>query len=171
MNQEALGSICVFIFGLKPFQVLSVELLSVLHRLMVTREAACVQRAVLELLRQIVTAAQEHVREKRHSAEGATLGQHLHPGFALLFLTTIVPQWTTVQPRRRRCQSLVRARRPAVWFQVVRWCLERWNSASVCWSANFHNSAPNWPEVVQMAQGSVGKYVCVCVCLWLVNMV
>ncbi|XP_011618311.2 LOW QUALITY PROTEIN: HEAT repeat-containing protein 5A [Takifugu rubripes] len=50
-------------------QVLSVELLSVLHRLMVTREAACVQRAVLELLRQIVTAAQEHIREKRHSAE------------------------------------------------------------------------------------------------------
>lgn len=46
------------------------ELLSVLHRLMVTREAAPVQLAVLDLLRQIVTAAQEHVREKRHSAEG-----------------------------------------------------------------------------------------------------
>ncbi|CAN9501938.1 unnamed protein product [Ophioblennius macclurei] len=50
-------------------QALSVELLSVLHRLMVTRESACVQLAVLDLLRQIVTAAQELVREKRHSAE------------------------------------------------------------------------------------------------------
>ncbi|XP_074517821.1 HEAT repeat-containing protein 5A [Sebastes fasciatus] len=50
-------------------QALSVELLSVLHRLMVTRESASVQLAVLELLRQIVTAAQELVREKRHSAE------------------------------------------------------------------------------------------------------
>uniref|UniRef100_A0A673BSA6 HEAT repeat-containing protein 5A n=1 Tax=Sphaeramia orbicularis TaxID=375764 RepID=A0A673BSA6_9TELE len=50
-------------------QALSVELLGVLHRLMVTREAESVQLAVLDLLRQIVTAAQEHVREKRHSAE------------------------------------------------------------------------------------------------------
>nr|XP_020510294.1 HEAT repeat-containing protein 5A isoform X2 [Labrus bergylta] len=50
-------------------QALSVELLSVLHRLMVTRESVYVQLAVLDLLRQIVTAAQEHVREKRHSAE------------------------------------------------------------------------------------------------------
>ncbi|XP_047467316.1 HEAT repeat-containing protein 5A [Mugil cephalus] len=50
-------------------QALSVELLSVLHRLMVTRESAPVQLAVLDLLRQIVAAAQEHVREKRHSAE------------------------------------------------------------------------------------------------------
>uniref|UniRef100_A0A667Y5F9 HEAT repeat-containing protein 5A n=1 Tax=Myripristis murdjan TaxID=586833 RepID=A0A667Y5F9_9TELE len=50
-------------------QALSVELLSVLHRLMVTREAAAVQLAVLDLVRQIVTAAQEHVKEKRHSAE------------------------------------------------------------------------------------------------------
>uniref|UniRef100_A0A3B4UBB4 HEAT repeat-containing protein 5A n=1 Tax=Seriola dumerili TaxID=41447 RepID=A0A3B4UBB4_SERDU len=50
-------------------QALSVELLSVLHRLMVTRESASVQLAVLDLLRQIVAAAQEHVREKRHSAE------------------------------------------------------------------------------------------------------
>ncbi|TKS86123.1 HEAT repeat-containing protein 5A [Collichthys lucidus] len=48
---------------------LSVELLRVLHRLMVTRESVSVQLAVLDLLRQIVTAAQEHVREKRHSAE------------------------------------------------------------------------------------------------------
>uniref|UniRef100_A0A3Q1B3Z7 HEAT repeat-containing protein 5A n=1 Tax=Amphiprion ocellaris TaxID=80972 RepID=A0A3Q1B3Z7_AMPOC len=52
-------------------QALSVELLSVLHRLMVTRESASVQLAVLDLLQQIVTAAQEHVREKRHSAEAA----------------------------------------------------------------------------------------------------
>lgn len=37
---------------------------------MVTREAVSVQLPVLDLLRQIVTAAQEHVREKRHSAEG-----------------------------------------------------------------------------------------------------
>lgn len=51
-------------------QTLSVELLSVLHRLMVTRESACVQLAVLELLQKIMTAAQEHVREKRYSAEG-----------------------------------------------------------------------------------------------------
>ncbi|XP_035850336.1 HEAT repeat-containing protein 5A isoform X2 [Sander lucioperca] len=50
-------------------QALSVELLSVLHRLMVTRESVSVQLAVLDLLRQIVTATQEHVREKRHSAE------------------------------------------------------------------------------------------------------
>lgn len=50
-------------------QALSVELLSVLHRLMVTRESQCVQLAVLNLLQQIVSAAQEHVREKRHSAE------------------------------------------------------------------------------------------------------
>ncbi|XP_070776216.1 HEAT repeat-containing protein 5A [Enoplosus armatus] len=50
-------------------QALSVELLSVLHRLMVTRESVSVQLAVLDLLRQIVTAAQELVREKRHSAE------------------------------------------------------------------------------------------------------
>nr|XP_046269809.1 HEAT repeat-containing protein 5A isoform X2 [Scatophagus argus] len=50
-------------------QALSVELLSVLHRLMVTRESASVQLAVLDLLRQVVSAAQEHIREKRHSAE------------------------------------------------------------------------------------------------------
>lgn len=148
------------------------ELLSVLHRLMVTREAACIQRGVLELLRQIVAAAQEHIREKRHSAEGADAhhNQHLRSGFAVLVVTTIVPQWTTVQPRRRRCQSLARDRKLAVWFQVVRWCLERWNSASVCWSGNFHNSALNWPEAAQMAQGSVGKRARV-VCGWLIRCV
>ncbi|XP_054653379.1 HEAT repeat-containing protein 5A isoform X2 [Dunckerocampus dactyliophorus] len=50
-------------------QVLSVELLSVLHRLMVTREAASIQVSMLDLLSQIVTSTQEHIREKRHSAE------------------------------------------------------------------------------------------------------
>lgn len=148
------------IHSLKPFQVLSVELLSVLHRLMVTREAACIQRAVLELLRQIVTAAQEHIREKRHSAEGAAARHGF--SFIVLLLTILAPQWTTVQPRRRRCQSLARDRKLAVWFQVARWCLERWNSASVCWSGNFHNSALNWQEVARVAQVSVGKDVNVC---------
>lgn len=57
---------CLSVF----LQALSVELLSVLHRLMVTRESECIQLVVLDLLQQIVTAAQEHVREKRHSAEG-----------------------------------------------------------------------------------------------------
>uniref|UniRef100_A0AAX7VRD1 HEAT repeat-containing protein 5A n=1 Tax=Astatotilapia calliptera TaxID=8154 RepID=A0AAX7VRD1_ASTCA len=47
----------------------SVELLSVLHRLMVTRESVSVQLAVLDLLQRIVAAAHEHIREKRHSAE------------------------------------------------------------------------------------------------------
>lgn len=46
------------------------ELLSVLHRLIVTRESPSIQLAVLELVGQIVCAAQEHVKEKRHSAEG-----------------------------------------------------------------------------------------------------
>lgn len=46
------------------------ELLSVLHRLMVTRESVSVQLAVLDLLQRIVAAAHEHIREKRHSAEG-----------------------------------------------------------------------------------------------------
>ncbi|XP_065144355.2 HEAT repeat-containing protein 5A isoform X1 [Paramisgurnus dabryanus] len=50
-------------------QALSVELLSVLHRLIVTRESPSIQLAVLELVRQIVCAAQEHVKERRHSAE------------------------------------------------------------------------------------------------------
>ncbi|KAL4613050.1 HEAT repeat-containing protein 5A [Arapaima gigas] len=50
-------------------QALSVELLSVLHRLIVTRESPSIQLAVLELVHQVVCAAQEHVKEKRHSAE------------------------------------------------------------------------------------------------------
>uniref|UniRef100_A0A673MUQ2 HEAT repeat-containing protein 5A n=1 Tax=Sinocyclocheilus rhinocerous TaxID=307959 RepID=A0A673MUQ2_9TELE len=41
-------------------QALSVELLSILHRLIVTRESPSIQLAVLELVRQIVCAAQEH---------------------------------------------------------------------------------------------------------------
>ncbi|XP_066550138.1 HEAT repeat-containing protein 5A isoform X2 [Amia ocellicauda] len=50
-------------------QALSVELLSVLHRLVLTRESPPVQLAVLEVVQQVVCAAQEHVREKRRSAE------------------------------------------------------------------------------------------------------
>uniref|UniRef100_A0A4W4DTG3 HEAT repeat-containing protein 5A n=1 Tax=Electrophorus electricus TaxID=8005 RepID=A0A4W4DTG3_ELEEL len=51
-------------------QALSVELLSVLHRLIVTRESPGIQQDVLELVRRVVYAAQEHIKEKRHSAEG-----------------------------------------------------------------------------------------------------
>uniref|UniRef100_A0AAY4A7U5 HEAT repeat-containing protein 5A n=1 Tax=Denticeps clupeoides TaxID=299321 RepID=A0AAY4A7U5_9TELE len=50
-------------------QALGVELLTVLRRLMVTRESVSVQLAVLQLVRQVVCAALEHVKEKRHSAE------------------------------------------------------------------------------------------------------
>uniref|UniRef100_A0A4W4DTP3 HEAT repeat-containing protein 5A n=1 Tax=Electrophorus electricus TaxID=8005 RepID=A0A4W4DTP3_ELEEL len=50
-------------------QALSVELLSVLHRLIVTRESPGIQQDVLELVRRVVYAAQEHIKEKRHSAE------------------------------------------------------------------------------------------------------
>ncbi|XP_058254714.1 HEAT repeat-containing protein 5A isoform X3 [Hemibagrus wyckioides] len=50
-------------------QALSVELLNVLHRLIVTRESPQIQLAVLELVRQVVFVTQEHVKEKRHSAE------------------------------------------------------------------------------------------------------
>uniref|UniRef100_A0A8C2ZDS5 HEAT repeat containing 5A n=1 Tax=Cyclopterus lumpus TaxID=8103 RepID=A0A8C2ZDS5_CYCLU len=50
-------------------QVLSVELLSVLHRLLVTRESSCVHLAVFDLLRRIITSSQELVRERRYSAE------------------------------------------------------------------------------------------------------
>ncbi|XP_017331866.1 HEAT repeat-containing protein 5A isoform X5 [Ictalurus punctatus] len=50
-------------------QALSVELLSVLHRMIVTRESPKIQLAVLELVQQVVCATQEHVKEKRHSAE------------------------------------------------------------------------------------------------------
>ncbi|XP_077675129.1 HEAT repeat-containing protein 5A isoform X3 [Eretmochelys imbricata] len=50
-------------------QELGVELLNVLHRLIVTRESPDIQLATLEVVRQILFAAQEHVREKRRSAE------------------------------------------------------------------------------------------------------
>uniref|UniRef100_A0A6Q2Y0Y9 HEAT repeat-containing protein 5A n=1 Tax=Esox lucius TaxID=8010 RepID=A0A6Q2Y0Y9_ESOLU len=74
-------------------QVLSVELLSVLHRLLVTREAMAVQLAVLEVVRQVVSAAQEHVREKRHTEEKETVPEFgegrdtggLVPGRSLVF--------------------------------------------------------------------------------------
>uniref|UniRef100_A0A8C9TEW1 HEAT repeat-containing protein 5A n=1 Tax=Scleropages formosus TaxID=113540 RepID=A0A8C9TEW1_SCLFO len=72
-------------------QALSVELLSVLHRLIVTRESASIQLAVLELVHQVVCAAQEHVKEKRHSketlpefGEGRDTGG-LVPGKSLVF--------------------------------------------------------------------------------------
>uniref|UniRef100_A0A452GSW0 HEAT repeat-containing protein 5A n=1 Tax=Gopherus agassizii TaxID=38772 RepID=A0A452GSW0_9SAUR len=50
-------------------QELGVELLNVLHRLILTRESLDIQLATLEVVRQILFAAQEHVREKRRSAE------------------------------------------------------------------------------------------------------
>uniref|UniRef100_A0A8C5QNR6 HEAT repeat-containing protein 5A n=1 Tax=Leptobrachium leishanense TaxID=445787 RepID=A0A8C5QNR6_9ANUR len=48
---------------------LAIELISVLHRLLVTRESPEVQILVLEVGKQIVSAAQEHVLERRRSAE------------------------------------------------------------------------------------------------------
>ncbi|XP_043929761.1 HEAT repeat-containing protein 5A isoform X2 [Protopterus annectens] len=48
---------------------LSVELLNVLHRLILTRESPAIQLAVLDVVKQILYAAQEHVKEKRRSAE------------------------------------------------------------------------------------------------------
>ncbi|XP_071602286.1 HEAT repeat-containing protein 5A isoform X4 [Heliangelus exortis] len=50
-------------------QELSVELLNVLHRLILTRESPDIQLAALEVVRLILFAAQEHVKEKRRSAE------------------------------------------------------------------------------------------------------
>ncbi|KAJ6667356.1 hypothetical protein lerEdw1_017334 [Lerista edwardsae] len=50
-------------------QELSVELLNVFHRLILTRESPEIQYAALEVVRQILFAAQEHVKEKRRSAE------------------------------------------------------------------------------------------------------
>ncbi|NXO43796.1 HTR5A protein, partial [Locustella ochotensis] len=50
-------------------QELSVELLNVLHRLILTRESPDIQLAALEVVRLILCAAQEHVKEKRRSAE------------------------------------------------------------------------------------------------------
>uniref|UniRef100_A0A8B9Q371 HEAT repeat-containing protein 5A n=1 Tax=Apteryx owenii TaxID=8824 RepID=A0A8B9Q371_APTOW len=48
---------------------LGVELLNVLHRLILTRESPDIQLAALEVVRLILFAAQEHVKEKRRSAE------------------------------------------------------------------------------------------------------
>ncbi|XP_074852994.1 HEAT repeat-containing protein 5A isoform X3 [Carettochelys insculpta] len=50
-------------------QELGVELLNILHRLILTRESPDIQLATLEVVRRILFAAQEHVREKRRSAE------------------------------------------------------------------------------------------------------
>ncbi|KAM5235697.1 HEAT repeat-containing protein 5A [Ctenodactylus gundi] len=50
-------------------QDLGIELLNVLHRVIVTRESPSIQLASLEVVRQIICAAQEHVKEKRRSAE------------------------------------------------------------------------------------------------------
>ncbi|XP_075387336.1 HEAT repeat-containing protein 5A isoform X2 [Tenrec ecaudatus] len=50
-------------------QDLGTELLNVLHRVILTRESPSVQLASLEVVRQIICAAQEHVKEKRRSAE------------------------------------------------------------------------------------------------------
>ncbi|XP_042320721.1 HEAT repeat-containing protein 5A isoform X3 [Sceloporus undulatus] len=50
-------------------QELSVELLNVLHRLILTRESPDIQLAALGVVHQILFAAQEHVKEKRRSAE------------------------------------------------------------------------------------------------------
>ncbi|XP_067318972.1 HEAT repeat-containing protein 5A [Anolis sagrei] len=50
-------------------QELSVELLNVLHRLILTRESPDIQLAALEVVQHILFAAQEHVKEKRRSAE------------------------------------------------------------------------------------------------------
>uniref|UniRef100_A0A673MN99 HEAT repeat-containing protein 5A n=1 Tax=Sinocyclocheilus rhinocerous TaxID=307959 RepID=A0A673MN99_9TELE len=92
-------------------QALSVELLSILHRLIVTRESPSIQLAVLELVRQIVCAAQEHVKEKRHSketvpefGEGRDTGG-LVPGKSLVFgalelcLCTLVRKLPQLSPK------------------------------------------------------------------------
>ncbi|XP_067847513.1 HEAT repeat-containing protein 5A isoform X2 [Heptranchias perlo] len=50
-------------------QELGVELLNVLHRLILTRESPFIQLAVIDVVEQIIRAAQEHVKEKRRSAE------------------------------------------------------------------------------------------------------
>ncbi|XP_051881474.1 HEAT repeat-containing protein 5A isoform X2 [Pristis pectinata] len=50
-------------------QELGVELLNVLHRLIVTRESPLIQLAAIDVVEQIIRAAQEHVKEKRRSAE------------------------------------------------------------------------------------------------------
>uniref|UniRef100_A0A452TZ69 HEAT repeat-containing protein 5A n=1 Tax=Ursus maritimus TaxID=29073 RepID=A0A452TZ69_URSMA len=79
-------------------QDLGIELLNVLHRVILTRESPSIQLASLEVVRQIICAAQEHVKEKRRSAEGgvgeeeAEFGEGkdtggLVPGKSLVFAT------------------------------------------------------------------------------------
>lgn len=46
------------------------ELLNVLHRLILTRESPDIQLLALQVVQQILFAAQEHIKEKRRSAEG-----------------------------------------------------------------------------------------------------
>ncbi|KAG8449620.1 hypothetical protein GDO86_016308 [Hymenochirus boettgeri] len=48
---------------------LAIELISVLHRLLLMRETSEVQLLVLEIGRQILNAAKEHIQERRRSAE------------------------------------------------------------------------------------------------------
>lgn len=83
-------------------QELGVELLNVLHRLIVTRESPLIQLAAIDVVEQIIRAAQEHVKEKRRSAavddgaaeketlpefgEGSDTGG-LVPGKSLVFAT------------------------------------------------------------------------------------
>ncbi|KAM4691047.1 HEAT repeat-containing protein 5A [Rhinophrynus dorsalis] len=50
-------------------QDLAIELVTVLHRLLLMRESPEVQLLALEVGKQILNAAQEHVRERRRSAE------------------------------------------------------------------------------------------------------
>lgn len=47
--------------------------MNVLHRLILTRESPDIQLAALEVVRLILFAAQEHVKEKRRSAEGIVM--------------------------------------------------------------------------------------------------
>lgn len=64
---------------------------------MVTRESECIQLAVLDLLQQIVTAAQEHVREKRHSAEGEHLSHSQYRCLSRLELVLVVKKKKQLQ--------------------------------------------------------------------------
>ncbi|KAM4013424.1 HEAT repeat-containing protein 5A isoform 4-T4 [Anomaloglossus baeobatrachus] len=50
-------------------QALAIELISVLHRLLLMRESSEIQLLALEVGKQILSAAQEHVQERRRSAE------------------------------------------------------------------------------------------------------
>ncbi|XP_032821133.2 HEAT repeat-containing protein 5B isoform X4 [Petromyzon marinus] len=50
-------------------QMLAVELLNVLHRLLLTRDVPVVQLAVVDVVTQTIRATLEHIKEKRRSAE------------------------------------------------------------------------------------------------------